>query len=394
MAKKGANRKSRSGPPPPRKRGTIAAVTTRSTTIPELPDDITCKILLRISDIKSLVRCKKVCKTWRNLILQPYFAKSHLSRGSLPLSLILYLPSDSPTNPAHFGILELDDNLARLSHRNATVKFISEIYIPRKGCERGRLIGACNGLVCLRVDNDIVVCNPILPGRHFVLPKLPKLANDFISVKFGFGFSPLSDEYMVLTCTVTRENHLYNMTFDIFKPGRDNMWRSITGHNGTSFPSLEGNDFVFVNGALHWLGSSMAPKFLYYFDVENEEFGSLTLDRHIARVLHLGVLDGLLYLSGLRPLHDVKVWVMEDYIRKRAWTLKWVIELRIHVVDGPVRPIKILKDGTVLMILHEKRLLSYNPQTGVTERINYHRVGFWTTSVAHTPNFFCPPWLL
>ncbi|KAH7842489.1 hypothetical protein Vadar_005902 [Vaccinium darrowii] len=396
MAKKGANRKSRSGPPLPRKRATIAAVTSRSTTIPELPDDVTCKILLRISDIKSLARCKQVCKNWRNLILQPYFAKSHLLRGSLPLSLILYLPSDGPTNPAHFGILELDDNLARLSRPNATVKFISAIYIPRKECHGGRVIGACNGLVCLRVDNDVVVCNPILPGRHFVLPKLPKLAKAFSSVRFGFGFCPLSVEYKVLTCTVTRKNHLYNMTFDIFTLGRDDTWRSIGGHNRKSFPRFyTGDDFVFVNGALHWLGTSMASKFLCYFDVENEELGSLTLDCHIGGVSHLGVLDGLLYLSDLRSLSDVKVWVMEDYIQTGAWTLKWVVELQhLHVVDGPVRPIKILKDGTVLMIFRDKRLISYNPQTRVIERINYRRVGFWTASIAHTPNFFCPPWLL
>ncbi|KAG5551593.1 hypothetical protein RHGRI_009864 [Rhododendron griersonianum] len=179
-----------------------------ATTIADLPDDIICNILVRIPDIKSIIRCNHVCKMWRKLILQPYFTKSHSSRGSPPLSLMLYHPSDGPppdpapfgilipTKPRHFGILELgNDNLTRFGYKNATVEFEYEIYIdiPREGY-KGQVIGACNGLVCLRVDKDIVVCNPILQGRRpFVLPKLPKWA--YSRSRLGFGFSPLiSDE--------------------------------------------------------------------------------------------------------------------------------------------------------------------------------------------------------
>ncbi|KAE9444632.1 hypothetical protein C3L33_23470, partial [Rhododendron williamsianum] len=161
-------------------------------TIADLPDDIICNILARIPvpDIKSIIRCKRACKKWHNLILQSYFAKLHVLRGSSSQS---YLPSDDPTNPAHFGILELDDDAACFGCQNATVTFRSESYIPHEG-DKGRVIGACIGLVCLHVDKDIVVCNPILQGRRpFILPKLPKLAQS--RSRFGFGFSQLSDEY-------------------------------------------------------------------------------------------------------------------------------------------------------------------------------------------------------
>ncbi|KAI8558115.1 hypothetical protein RHMOL_Rhmol04G0064000 [Rhododendron molle] len=61
-----------------------------STTIADLPDDIICNILARIPvpNIKSIIRCKRACKKWHNLILQHYFSKLHVLRVSLPLSLI------------------------------------------------------------------------------------------------------------------------------------------------------------------------------------------------------------------------------------------------------------------------------------------------------------------
>ncbi|XP_058210483.1 F-box protein At3g07870-like isoform X1 [Rhododendron vialii] len=391
-----------------------------ATTIADLPDDIICNILVRIPDIKSIIRCNHVCKTWRKQILRPYFAKSHSSRGSPPLSLMLYHPSDGPPDPApsgiliptkprHFGILEVDnDNLPRLGCPNPTVEFEPEIYIPREGYER-RVIGACNGLVCLCVDKDIVVCNPILQGRQpFVLPKLPEQPKwAYSRSRLGFGFSPLSDEYKVLRCnheTMSyREGHI--ISFEVCTLGRDDTWRSIGegGRDGKPFPRIYhslGVDFVYVNGALYWLGRDTASRLvLCYFDVENEELGSTpSLPCEIDGIVQLGGLDESLYLFDIyyRPCH-VNVWVMRDYIRTGAWTLKWNFR---HGLQGPIQPIKILKDGTVLMILFKyirdykmwSQVLPYhNPQTGLDR---YDEVQFWTQSIALVPSFICPPWLL
>ncbi|KAG5551602.1 hypothetical protein RHGRI_009871 [Rhododendron griersonianum] len=399
MARRGVNKKSRSGPgpPPPRnRRANIAAAA--ATTISELLDDLIFDILVRMPDIKSVIRCKRVCKKWRNPILQPCFAKSQRSKGSLPPSLIFYSPPDVFTDPARFGILELDDELDRLGCQNATITFRSGIYISHELYKR-RLIGACNGLVCLHVDEDIVVCNPILQGRRpLVLPKLPKPTHSSRS-RFGFGFSPLSDEYKVLR---SNETNGHNMSIVVCTLGRDDTWRSIGGggHNREPFSrrlTSPGIDFVFVNGALYWLGEDMASRLsLCYFDMDNEELGStLSLPCHNEGLLHLGVLDNFLFLSSARWLSDFNVWVMRDYIATGAWTLKWVVKLSNF--PGPIRPvqpIKFLKDGTVLMILHDKVLASHNPQIGLTEIIKYHKVAFWTETIAHTPNFLCRPWLL
>ncbi|KAI8558114.1 hypothetical protein RHMOL_Rhmol04G0063900 [Rhododendron molle] len=302
MAKRGVNKKSRSGPPPPwNKWANISAAA--ATTILELPDDVIFDILVRIPDIKSVIRCIQVCKKWHNLILQPCFAKSQSSRGSLRPSLIFYSPPDVFTNPARFGILELDDDLDRLGRQNATIKFRSGIYIPHEHYKR--LIGACNGLICLHVDEDIVVCNPMfLQGRRpLVLPKLPKPAHSNRSrFGFGFGFSPSSDEYKVLRCNETNGGHI--ISFEVCTVGRDDTWRSIGGgHNREPLSrrlTSPGIDFVFVNDALYWLGEDMASRLsLCYFDMDNEELGStLSLPYHNEGLLHLGVLDNFLFLSS------------------------------------------------------------------------------------------------
>ncbi|KAG5551594.1 hypothetical protein RHGRI_009865 [Rhododendron griersonianum] len=250
-----------------------------ATTIADLPDDIICNILLEgVSSSQS-------------------YALPSLRRpppDPAPFGILI------PTKPHHFSILELDnDDLARLGCQNATVKFKSKIYIPRKGY-KGRVIGACNGLVCLRVDKNIVVCNPILQGRRpFVLPKLPKLPKwAYSRSRLGFGFSPLSDEYKVLRCnheTISyREGHI--ISFEVRTLGRDDTWRSIGGgggHNRIPFPrrsTSPGIDFVFVNGELYWLGRDTASRLvLCYFDVENEELGSTpSLPCEIDGIVHLG----------------------------------------------------------------------------------------------------------
>ncbi|KAG5551603.1 hypothetical protein RHGRI_009872 [Rhododendron griersonianum] len=88
-----------------------------ATTIADLPDDIICNILLRIPDIKSIIRCKRACKKWHNLILQPYFTKLHVLRGSLPLSLIFYytFPLTAPPIPLTSAFSSLTMTLPALA---------------------------------------------------------------------------------------------------------------------------------------------------------------------------------------------------------------------------------------------------------------------------------------
>ncbi|KAH7842098.1 hypothetical protein Vadar_001457 [Vaccinium darrowii] len=91
-------------PPPPEQRRAIQrqnaaaaapAVASATTTISEFPYDIISDILSKLPNTKSFIRCGRECKTWHYLILEPYFAKLHLSRVFPP---VIQHPSNGATN--------------------------------------------------------------------------------------------------------------------------------------------------------------------------------------------------------------------------------------------------------------------------------------------------------
>ncbi|KAI8558144.1 hypothetical protein RHMOL_Rhmol04G0066700 [Rhododendron molle] len=370
---------------------TTSAAAVPTVTISDLPNHITCDILSRLP-LNSIFACKRVCKTWRDLTLEPYFAKLHLSRG--PLSLISYHNGNDNNNSpsSHFEILQLHDPLV-LRRRDTTMKFRTDVYFPRL-----HMVASCNGSILLSNSspNDdlvIIVCNP-LRAQHFILPKPPLLAvQTFKSVRLGFGHSPITDQYKVLRFTRTGPSRLY-LYFDIFTIGIDDEWRSIVGTEKP--PGIFIPNFVFLNGALHWIGLEKT-RFLCYFDIEKEQFGSFPLPSEIGKFFcSLEVVDNRLYLHNEHSPGVWRFWAMKDYGDFESWTLEWIIE---EPIKGSMKPLKMLKDGSLLMMFNETipqtlvtktTLACYNPKTRVLKKIKYHVILPWSPSVADILFFFSP----
>ncbi|KAH7843715.1 hypothetical protein Vadar_019911 [Vaccinium darrowii] len=90
---------------------------TSATTISELPSHITSDILSRLP-LKSIFICKRVCSSFRNLTLDPYFPQLQLPRS--PLCLILYRRSFRSI-PAYFRFLPLPDSPVDLCRRGTAL---------------------------------------------------------------------------------------------------------------------------------------------------------------------------------------------------------------------------------------------------------------------------------
>ncbi|RHN63682.1 putative F-box domain-containing protein [Medicago truncatula] len=72
--------------------GTVSIQSASETTVnkplpPFLPEELIVEILLRLS-VKSLLQYKCVCKTWKTLLSDPQFAKSHLLSSNVHPQLV------------------------------------------------------------------------------------------------------------------------------------------------------------------------------------------------------------------------------------------------------------------------------------------------------------------
>ncbi|KAI8558161.1 hypothetical protein RHMOL_Rhmol04G0067900 [Rhododendron molle] len=376
----------------------------------ELPNHIASDILSRLP-LKSIFRCKRVCKAWRNVILEPYFAELHLSRS--PLSLIFYRNGNSNNNnddnsssSSHFEIFQLHDPPIS-GYRIARMKFSTEIYFPHMDI---RVVASCNGVVLLsnHPSKDLViVCNP-LRAQRFILPKPQRLAVPYSrsDIGFEFGHSSATGQYKVLRYIRTYTPPI-SMEFEIYTLGIDDEWRSL--RYTAKPPTIYDTTLVFLNGVLHWIGNEKTT--IFYFDIEKEQFGSFPLPSHIGdHCTDLAVVDNQLYIYD-RYYDGLQFWAMKDYGDFGSWTLEWDIEESITRGFDPIcKPLKMLRDGSLLMMCNSfcprkqvikitlvpnvqiKKIIlaSYNPQTKVLKKIKHRGILLWGTSVADVPCLFSP----
>lgn len=134
---------------------------------------------------------------------------------------------------------------------------------------------------------------------------------------------------------------------------------------------------------------------LGYFDMEKEQCGDLPSPSQFSGSqfseygFYLGVVDNCLYISDEKTsLVAVNIWVMKDYGNIGSWTLEWIIRRPLHRgLNWNLKPVKTFEDGTVLVVVGNKTLASYNPVSTVLEKITYHGVKFWGVSITGVLSF-------
>ncbi|XP_026416970.1 F-box protein At3g07870-like [Papaver somniferum] len=140
-----------------------------------LPVEIITNILSRLLT-ESLWECSLVCKTWRSLIYNDkLFAHMH-SRGIYNHDSVAAVSSgkasfvyllNSVKGPNLLKYMEYDDD-----NHEKPLKFGITNLIPALGFNPVKIIGSCNGLICIsdefyiKGDSTICICNPIT--REFV----------------------------------------------------------------------------------------------------------------------------------------------------------------------------------------------------------------------------------
>ncbi|KAK9284699.1 hypothetical protein L1049_023875 [Liquidambar formosana] len=371
-----------------------AAEAAKGRSISELPFPILIDILSRVH-LKSIFRCRCVCKTWLHLILSPEFAKLHLTRA--PSSLLLQLSRYRLSQRKRNDVFLLDLEAADVRHRDAKFRFNPNLN--SLNLRRCQLADSCNGFLCLAdicSGNPLYILNP-LTGDYITLPQVQK---GFVLCESRFGFCPNTNQYKVVRFVHTvKAPRPDEWEIEIYTLGTAS-WRS-TGFSQKSAcpPRCD----CLLNGSLHWV--------LYYggglesicsFHIGNETFQTLPIPplfdlcvcgghKRSIRGLNLGVFDGYLCICGYDSKTHYGIWVMKEYGVQESWSKLFVIEISVPARNvrlwwADYIPIKFLNDGGLLMLRNGETLVSYSFKERSFEMVR-NRIPQFFEAVSHSPSF-------
>ncbi|OMO57924.1 hypothetical protein COLO4_34989 [Corchorus olitorius] len=354
----------------------------------DLPTGIIMEILSWLP-LKSIFKCRCVCKTWLQIISEnPHFAKLHLSRSTI--SILIH--NEKPEREAEY--LRLYQVVQALD--SGFIQIEETIFRPRLNLPDSPfdLVNSCNGLVLLRGNERklVYVCNLVLD--ECITIKVPEEDNRH-SIAFCFGFSVKTNQYKVV------------QTFFYGEPGEDFKAELYTVGTG-SWRSLGNAPFclnlgytcfnTFLHGAYHWvecLNLHVSDEIIVCFDFENDMFREFPLPTQIkpkaSDHLKLGVIEDSLYACCYHndDSYQFDIWVMKDYGVKESWTKQFRIKHTFlsHTYFDYYYPLMLLKNGRMLISYNDSDVVCYNLKRKRFIETNIYAKRNYFFMIAYTPCF-------
>nr|GEV84246.1 hypothetical protein [Tanacetum cinerariifolium] len=242
-----------------------------------IPNDIYEKIFLRL-DVRNLVRCKSMCRSWKSFISGSRFVRAQF-------------------------------NLSYNSNENGHT-WIGKVVFLIANCNIGfHFIGSSNGLVCISDAKELLVDNPLT--REVKALQYP-LDIVFDSSCWGFGYDSITGDFKVVLGVLKGKDQTCFQVISL----KSNAWKVI-GEVDYICSKLQFVD-VLCNGVIHW---DMHPKnnrkevVILSFNLSTEEFEEILQPDH-ARCesdnpcqpnMILGIMEECLFL-GCHGEHFSKLW--------------------------------------------------------------------------------------
>ncbi|XP_026436890.1 F-box/kelch-repeat protein At3g06240-like [Papaver somniferum] len=274
--------------------------------IASLPDELYIEIFIRFP-AKSTFTCKCVSKTWFSIISKPDFAKLHLNFQINNNSRFILSGYDSKIQASQIYIITKDSLFS-------TSIFYGEAVVIQHYrttfADSVRLLGSCNGWVCLQHYNFqatefLCLWNPTTK-EYKRIPDSPYLRSVQWPAYFCYDYK--NDDYKLVYAGNTPSFTVYVYTL------RSNSWNTLQ----TKLYSFDNFNGVLVNGALHWITET--PSIIVSFDISDESFKEIQLPEEIIeRASHmiLKVLEGCLCVV---LAVSNKAWVVREYGVRESWT--------------------------------------------------------------------------
>ncbi|XAR64919.1 hypothetical protein NMG60_11008816 [Bertholletia excelsa] len=357
-----------------------------------LPPELLLDILVRLP-VKYLLRARCVCKSWMFLIRSPAFVYAFNNRALVhsesknPLLLYRYYSEDDGAD--HYGLC--------YENRLFFAEF-SEIKFPFRSANKFfRIVGYCNGLMCLTDDipsftDTVIIWNPSI-RKSVTLPGSPSIemrSGEVFNYVVGFGIDGINDEFKVVRIIYLLERGLQNSITKVeIYSLRSGHWREIS----VPFPYYILKDFwseAFVKGAVHWIAEENPSKeghdqklvltrfevghnhkLVLSFDMAEETFREVELPDCLASEyflnLHVGVIRESLSLFQYQYPWSKSccIWIMDNYGVKESWFKLVQFDLSALLL----RPVGLRKNGEVLGEGWNERMIIYDPMSQLVKNV-------------------------
>ncbi|PQP97715.1 F-box/kelch-repeat protein [Prunus yedoensis var. nudiflora] len=344
------------------------------------PREIIQEILLRLP-VKSVIKCTSVCKTWRSMIINQSFIRTHLSPtvhvnnlNDSHLFLIHRVAGTGSITVFHKAIVDdVQEEVYSLHYDNQAFDEYSKIEFPiapkQELYDRHlRMVGTCNGLICLaddifRYGYNIFIWNPAI-RKLVTLPRpgVSFMVHGGYNAAIGFGFDANTNDYKVVRLVNLLDTSADSTTLAEVYSIASSSWTSLDFVSPSCILRVRESQ-AFVNGTLHWpvlrrtdYGNEY---FILTFDVSSKLFREMPVPKSLICDFRLGLKlsvsgDGksiaLFSMDSKCEDRFLDIWVMKEYGIKESWTKL--------ITLGPQGPERLLpralcfrKSGEVLLML-------------------------------------------
>ncbi|KAJ4847084.1 hypothetical protein Tsubulata_040920 [Turnera subulata] len=364
-------------------------------------DDLLCdelleQILCRV-ELKTIYRCKSVCKRWLSTISSPEFINRYVGfhQSVTPISSMFYLALDLRPQDSRHSSYRLDIRMeAKASSWSSS--FISFHLYPKHPTHRPshyyyfNLVGSWNGLVLCREETPqprYHVCNPIT-GDWLVLPPPPLRW-------YSLGCALIDDDGSITTTgggpsgfkvvLIDQESRGYfNVSFFSTSTGK---WHGRRVRCAIKFSHIEKGGLVCCNRMLYWVGKGDGNRFIIigydtykpsdqcsYIQLpvalsktRNIQFPVAISKTRNTSQLYLGVNQGRIMVcrKSFNQKEYLRIWELQD-CTTGSWCLKHELALNSRRLDLPVSDYRILAihpiDGDIVYLeqREDNSILSLN----------------------------------
>ncbi|RHN59474.1 putative F-box domain-containing protein [Medicago truncatula] len=257
--------------------------------------------ILSLLPVKPLMQFRCVNKFYNTLVFDPHFIQMHLKNFARNPNLMV-IARQYNFNSVDDGVVNLPISL--LLKNSLTTIYYDPYYrlTNENGSYHWRVIGSCNGLICLYHGSRLCLWNPATRTKsEFVLAS----QECFV---FSFGYDSLNGNNKLVAFNITVKSGNARSVVKVLSL-KDNYWRNIQ-----CFPVLPLYKFVRTQNGVYFSSTTINWALQDYFglDYYHLNYSSITPEKYVILSLDLSTET---YTQLLLPRGFIRCHVISQSLR-------------------------------------------------------------------------------